>query len=296
MRRDLPWALFTGSSRVWRTTDAGTTWRSLGTEVADGEWTIDVVRSVALTPADDDRLIIGKGSEVFTSSDGGAPGGPPHGEHRQQRRPLAAWTPNSRWPAWPGLRTASLSSSAPPTAATPGTPPTPACPLRDPGGELAPPWIRTSFLPAPMSASTGHPTAGLSWVQVGDGLPAASIHDLRIAEDGSRIVVATHGRGIWELAFADPVGEAPTVTLDGPERRGHRRTGGLPRLRRRSRRRRPRAAVGSARTPGGCMTGKPGLGHGGLGADPQLRRGWRVSWWPPTPSTPPAERDSTHCS
>jgi hypothetical protein len=50
---------------------------------------------------------------------------------------------------------------------------------------------------------------------VGDGLPAVSVHDLRVAADGSRIVAATHGRGMWQLELEEPPGEPPVVTLEG---------------------------------------------------------------------------------
>ncbi len=217
MDRDTPWRLFTGSSRVWESTDAGTTWRALGTAVTGGDWSIEVVRAIAITPADDTRLLIGKGSGLYTSPDAGA-----------------SW----RVSPMTGYVNAVALSPLDPDLAVAGL-------ARTPAGE--PQLVRTSdgghtwhgadtgLPPFAVQALRWHPydsdlvfagtdvglyrstDGGLTWRPDGDGLPSASVHDLRIAEDGSRIVVASHGRGIWERRLADPVGEAPTVTLDGPE-------------------------------------------------------------------------------
>jgi hypothetical protein len=46
-------------------------------------------------------------------------------------------------------------------------------------------------------ADAGDPT---HWSVFGTGLPAASTNDLTVSPDGSYIVAATHGRGLWKLA------------------------------------------------------------------------------------------------
>ncbi len=235
MRPEVPWQLLTGSSRVWLTTDAGTSWSALGTEVDAGEWSIEVIRAIAITPADATRLLIGKGPELYTSADGGA-----------------AWRVS---PTTAFVNAVALSPFDPDLAVA-GLARTPAdepqlVRTSDGGGT----WhgADTGLPPFAVQALRWHPQdpdlvfagtdvglyrstdGGLSWHPDGDGLPSASVHDLRIAEDGSRILVASHGRGIWELRLADPVGEAPSVILDGPVRRGHRRPGGLLRQRHGSR-------------------------------------------------------------
>jgi photosystem II stability/assembly factor-like uncharacterized protein len=216
MRREVPWQLFTGSTRVWRTDDGGDSWTALGTEVANGEWSPLVVRSVALTVADPDRIMIGKGGEVLTSHNGG----------------------DTWWlsPMVSNINSVAISPIDPQTAL--------ACLARTPSGE--PQVMRTtdgglSWHPAdsglppfavqvarwdPADPSVVYAgtdvglyrstDGGLGWTVVGDGLPAASVHDLAIADDGSRLVAATHGRGIWELRLSDPVGSAPVVALTGP--------------------------------------------------------------------------------
>jgi hypothetical protein len=216
MRPDLPWQLFTGSSRVWRSDDAGSSWRPLATEVVGGGWSFDVVRAVAVTPADHARIVIGKGAAVLTSHDGGS---------SWRETPTAAFVNSvALSPLDPDL---ALVGTARPAAAEPQL-------LRSTDGGLT--WTEaTAGLPPfavqalawhpnePATAFAGtdvglyHSTDGaISWSPIGDGLPAVSVHDLVIADDGSRVVVATHGRGIWELELADPVGSPPVVTLDGP--------------------------------------------------------------------------------
>jgi len=218
MDSDVPWRLLTGSSRVWESTDAGTSWSALGTEVLGGEWSFEVIRAIAITPADDTRLLIGKGSEVYTSSDGGS----------SWRVTEMAGIVNAvaLSPLDPGLAVAGL-------ARTPSD--EPQLVRSSDGGNTWHP-ADTGLPPFAVQSLRWHPhdpdlvfagtdlglyrstDGGLSWLPAGDGLPSASVHDIRIADDGSRIVVASHGRGIWELGLAEPVGEPPSVTLDGPER------------------------------------------------------------------------------
>jgi photosystem II stability/assembly factor-like uncharacterized protein len=218
MRRDLPWELFTGSSRVWRTTDAGTTWKALGTEVVGGgEWSLNVVRSVAVTPVDHDRIIIGKGAGIAASSNGGL-----------------SWivTPVTTFVNSVAISPVNVDLALAGLARTPDGE---AQLLRSSDGGATWHAAVTGLPPFAVQAVAWHPDdtsvafagtdvglyrstdAGVSWSAIGDGLPAVSIHALRIAEDGSRVVVATHGRGIWEMRLEDPVGSPPVVNMEGPE-------------------------------------------------------------------------------
>ena len=216
MRRDRPWELFTGSSRVWHTSDAGSSWRPLGTDVPDGSWSSDVVRSVAVTPADDNRLAIAKGSAIYTSTDGGA----------SWREHPTATIVNSvaLSPVDPDLAVAALARR--PFGEAPL--------LRSSDGGATWHAVADGLPPFAALAVTWHPSdpalvfagtdvglyqstdGGVSWTVAGDGLPAVSVHAVVIEDAGSRVVGATHGRGIWELALTEPDGTAPVVTLDGP--------------------------------------------------------------------------------
>lgn len=48
------------------------------------------------------------------------------------------------------------------------------------------------------TASAATPTA---WSRLGTGLPNASVNDLSLAPDGSYLIAATHGRGIWKITI-----------------------------------------------------------------------------------------------
>ena len=39
-----------------------------------------------------------------------------------------------------------------------------------------------------------------SWSLTGQGLPNASTNDLTVSPDGSYLVAATHGRGLWKIS------------------------------------------------------------------------------------------------
>jgi len=45
------------------------------------------------------------------------------------------------------------------------------------------------------------PVGSTSWSRLGTGLPNASVNDLSLAPDGSYLVAATHGRGIWKISI-----------------------------------------------------------------------------------------------
>ena len=216
LRPETPWQLFTGSSRVWRSDDAGTSWRPLGTEVGNGAWSFEVVRAVALTAADPERLMIGKGAAVYASGDGGA---------SWWRSDMAAAVNNvAISPVDPELALACLArpgSGAPALLRT-----TDGGASWHPAADGLPPFAVQVARWHPLEPNTVYAgtdvglyasfDGGLSWAPVGDGLPAVSVHDLRIADDGSRLVAATHGRGIWQLTLAEAPGEPPSVVLEGP--------------------------------------------------------------------------------
>ncbi|HVB27428.1 MAG TPA: hypothetical protein VNE21_05905, partial [Mycobacteriales bacterium] len=61
------------------------------------------------------------------------------------------------------------------------------------------------------------------WAKLGTGLPNASVLDLRPNPDGSQLVAALHGRGVWTYAFGQPAaasyqqrGAVPPGTRAGP--------------------------------------------------------------------------------
>lgn len=55
---------------------------------------------------------------------------------------------------------------------------------------------------------------GESWALLDSNLPATAIWQMQLVDD--QLVIATHGRGIWTVAFSDEVMVAPTVIEAGP--------------------------------------------------------------------------------
>jgi hypothetical protein len=45
---------------------------------------------------------------------------------------------------------------------------------------------------------------GVSWRRLGTNLPNASVNDLQVSPDGSYILAATHGRGLWTIPTPAP--------------------------------------------------------------------------------------------
>jgi hypothetical protein len=41
---------------------------------------------------------------------------------------------------------------------------------------------------------------GGTWSRLGSGLPNASVNDIQLSSDGTRVIAATHGRGLWTIA------------------------------------------------------------------------------------------------
>ena len=60
------------------------------------------------------------------------------------------------------------------------------------------------------------PDQGATWVSLSDGLPATSVLDIDLSSDGSRMRVATFGRGVWERELHPPA-ERPSFTTPVPE-------------------------------------------------------------------------------
>jgi PKD repeat protein len=61
------------------------------------------------------------------------------------------------------------------------------------------------------------PNRGATWSRYGTGLPNVHVTALAILPDGSRVRVATYGRGMWEIAVAPlPPDQPPTAAIDVP--------------------------------------------------------------------------------
>jgi len=223
MRPEQPNVLFTGSTRVWRSEDAGTTWTALPTDVTGGSWNSDEVWAIAITPADPKVLMVAKNRNVYRSVDGGltwrvmpqgAAGLP--SSKRVVNVEISPWDEDTAFACLAGQSSGHLYRTTDGgltwQAADSGLPPFSVQVVR-----FDPTDTTGSTLYAGTDVGLYRSTdGGLSWTRFGDGLPAASVHDIRILPDGSMLRVATHGRGVWQLAIPAPANHPPTIALTQP--------------------------------------------------------------------------------
>jgi photosystem II stability/assembly factor-like uncharacterized protein len=223
MRPDQPQVLYTGSTRVWRSEDAGTTWAALPTDVTGSSWNSEEVWAIAVTPADPKVLMVAKNRDVYRSDDGGltwglmsqgAAGLP--SSKRIVNVEISPWDADTAFACLAGQSAGHLyrTTNAGLTwqASDSGLPPFSVQVVR-----FDPTDTTGSTLFAGTDVGLYRSTdGGITWTRFGDGLPAASVHDIRILPDGSMLRVATHGRGVWQLAIPTPANRPPTIALSQP--------------------------------------------------------------------------------
>ncbi len=203
-----PGTIYTGSTRVWRSTSAGSDWSPLPTTTSGGSWNAETVSTIAVAPSAPLVMMVGKGAEIYRTQDGGqtwtaSSAGLPgasinriaidHADANVAYAALAATDGASVYGSSDGgLHWEALSN---------GLPASPALVVRiDP--------VNPSSLYAGTEAGVFRSTdRGRSWSRVGTGLPATSIQDLVIRPDGSAVRIATYGRGVWELTI--PASDGP---------------------------------------------------------------------------------------
>jgi photosystem II stability/assembly factor-like uncharacterized protein len=211
--------VYTGTYRVWRTTDGGDSWAALPTTTTDRSTWLPTtnVTAIAVARADSSILMVSKSSRVFRSINGGL-------TWASASQGLPARTINNLEidPKDPNVAYAALAGTTGPSVYQ----------TVDGGASWAP---RGDGLPR-FSAQVVRvdPTdsnvvycgtdvgvyrstdRGADWSKFGTGLPSSSVHDLRIYDDGSVLRAATHGRGIWELQIPPTGNTPPTVVISNP--------------------------------------------------------------------------------
>jgi photosystem II stability/assembly factor-like uncharacterized protein len=215
-----PQTVFTGTTMLWRSDNNGNSWFSLPydtfNDVTNGVWsTTTLVWAIAVSLTEPDRIAVSKGGTLMNSTDGGR-------TWIMAIMPRTAVTVDIS-PHDPNLVLAGLTAS---TSGASGV-------MRSTDGGRF-------FLPSGSGLPTHnvqsikfHPTdpnvafagtdvglyrsddAGLTWNRV-EGLPAVSVHDIKILPDGSLLRVGTYGRGIWELVMDTPANTPPVIDITNP--------------------------------------------------------------------------------
>jgi photosystem II stability/assembly factor-like uncharacterized protein len=213
-----PNALYSASTRLWKSEDGGDTWRPLPTATTDGsEWSATAtIRAVAFPGRDSPLLIVAKGNGVFRSADRGL-----------------TWTSGRGLPD-KVVTHAAIDPRDPAVAfATIATTTGPSLYRSDDGGQTwaasangLPPFAAQVLRFDPLDSNDLYcgtdvglyrsTDRGATWARLGAGLPASSIHDVQILEDGSLLRVGTYGRGVWELDLPRASNTAPFARITSP--------------------------------------------------------------------------------
>ncbi len=220
MRPDNPATIYTGTNRVWESTNGGTTWFPLSKNVTNGTWSNDSIWAIADTPADPNALMVAKGTHLYRTTNGG------------QSWQLTTFGQNGL----PSARILNIEISPydPSTAL--------ACLAvlngdslyKTTDGGLTWEASDSGLRPFPVQVARWDPTdastvyagtdvglyrstdGGVTWQPFGNGLPAVSVQEIRILPDGSMMRIATHGRGVWGLKLPTPTNQPPTVHITKP--------------------------------------------------------------------------------
>ena len=211
-----PSILYTGSYRVWKSTNAGDSWAPLPTTI-DGSWPTYSLEDIAVAGSDSRTLMVTNGINVFRSTDGGtswanASAGLPICNSIE----IDPQNPSIAYASVPSLGSfldhvyMTTNGGATWVPRGSGLPPFSAHVVR-----VDPTDANTLFCGTDVGVyrSTDR---GSSWTKFGTGLPSVSVYDLKILSDGSALRAATHGRGIWELQIPPNGNNLPTATVTNP--------------------------------------------------------------------------------
>ncbi len=220
MRSDNPSVIYTGTNRVWQSSDGGTVWKPLSKSVTNGTWNHDSIWAIADTPADPNVLMVAKGSSLYRTSDGGTTWSVT--QFGTNGLPSARVLNVEISPFDPSIALACLAVLNGDSL------------YRTTDGGLTWEASDSGLRPFPVQVARWDPTdsstvyagtdvgiyrstdGGVTWQPFGNGLPAVSVQEIRILPNGSMMRIATHGRGVWGLKLPTSSNKAPSVSITKP--------------------------------------------------------------------------------
>lgn len=215
-----PKTVYSGTSKVFRSDDAGETWQALSADAFNNSFT---TRALAVAKGNGDRILVAQSNRIFLTNDrgrsfvqltNGLPGASPSPIWKNVEidpsNQDAFWVASSNSSSTtPGRVFKSTDGGATFVRADSGLPDFAVESVRvDPGDSAT---IYAGTLVGLYRSTNG----GTTWNRFGDGLPAAAVHEVRVSPDGARVFVATHGRGVWGANGLNP-NRPPSVTITSP--------------------------------------------------------------------------------
>jgi Big-like domain-containing protein len=211
----LPNTVYFGTDRLYRSPDQGATM----TVVSQAPFAINAttganvpVSAIGISPQNDNVRIVGlTNGQVFATTSGANPmpeasgGLPPHYVARAVIDPTNANTayvtldgygfPSHVW------KTTNLNALPPTWVAASGS--LPDVPVN---AFAIDPLFPNSLYAGTDIGVFNSTDGGTTWVPYGTGLPRVAVFDMAINKVSRKLRIATHGRGIWQIATAQPAG------------------------------------------------------------------------------------------
>jgi Big-like domain-containing protein len=210
-----PNTLYFGTDHLYRSPDQGVTM----TAVSQAPFAVNAatganfpVSSIGISPQNDNVRIVGlTDGQVFATTSGANPipevtG--PWGTHYVARAVIDPTNPNTAYVSLDGYgfpnhvwKTTNL-NAAPPTwtAASGGLPDVPV------NAFVVDPVFPSSLFAGTDVGVFNSIDGGASWTPYGSGLPRVAVFDMAINSVTRKLRIATHGKGIWEIALISPTG------------------------------------------------------------------------------------------
>lgn len=195
------------ASLIYRTDDAGASWRPIFSGSTAATWIRGASHSVAVSPIDLNHVAaVSTGGRLLVTSDGGASWKlrstlvPGHSGFNS----TVAWANNSvlyvgsENPTSQSVRVVkSTDGGASWTAASNGLPNVPIQKLLAAPNDLSGNTVYAATWLGVYRTTNG----GISWSQFGAGLPTVEVSDLYMPADGGFLRASTYGRGVWDLSL-----------------------------------------------------------------------------------------------